>query len=31
VVDRIATAYLDIAAAYRHTAAAAVAGTERDQ
>jgi myo-inositol catabolism protein IolC len=31
VVDRIATAYLDIAAAYRHTAATAVAGTERDQ
>jgi myo-inositol catabolism protein IolC len=30
VVDRIATAYLDIAAAYRQTAATAVA-TERDQ
>jgi myo-inositol catabolism protein IolC len=31
VVDRIATAYLDIAAAYRRTAATAVAVTERDQ
>jgi myo-inositol catabolism protein IolC len=31
VVSRIATAYLDIAAAYRQTAQAAVAGTERDQ
>jgi myo-inositol catabolism protein IolC len=31
VVSRIATAYLDIAAAYRQTAVTAVAGTERDQ
>jgi myo-inositol catabolism protein IolC len=31
VVDRIATAYLDIAAAYRQTVATAVAATERDQ
>jgi myo-inositol catabolism protein IolC len=31
VVSRIATSYLDIAAAYRQTAQAAVAATERDQ